>query len=224
MKHITHACNTGGRNGTKYAYYHCSGRNHPCPSTTKEDFEKEFVAYLRKLTPKENVVRAFTELIKEKYDSKIEIIQLQHTAAETQVNLLKKKRQNIIDDRAARVISPELFKEQLSKVENELTVKKVAVAESTLEEIDITTLTEFSYAFLSDLAKAWTRGTLEQKRILVGSMFPKKPTYHFPSYRTAYLASYLKPLQGSNRGQIQHGVADGDRTRDIRLHKPALCH
>lgn len=47
--------------------------------------------------------------------------------------MLKEKRQNIIDDRAARVISVDLFKEQLSKVENELTAKKVAVAESKID-------------------------------------------------------------------------------------------
>lgn len=191
---LTGAWSRGGR-GQKYAYYYCNSGNHSSPSIPKDKFEKEFVTFLDKLTPKKAFVDLFVEIIKEKWQEKIDTYRLQQMVASKKLREVQDKRQMLIDGHLNRIYSDTVFKEQLDKLDNEIEARKTVIADSKLDQLDIETLTEFMKAFLFNLSQAWIKGTLEQKQILFSSIFPEKITYGDSGFRTAKLALFLEPFR-----------------------------
>lgn len=208
----------------KYAYYYCNSGKHKSPSVPKEIFHYEFVSYLKQLTPKKAFTKKFSKIIEEKYESKVSRYRLQYSIANKELIKLETKRQRVIDAHIRGTFNESVFNEQLDLITNEIEVKKVVIADSQIDQLDIRTFLSLLESFITNLAKAYARGSLEQKQVIFGSIFPEKVYYDFPDFRTARLAPFLEPFKGLEDPQELLGVVDGDRTRSLLLHKQPLYH
>ncbi len=202
------------RRGVRYGYYYCNAGKHPSPSVPKDKFEKEFVEFLDKLTPRKEFVDLFVEIVKEKWQGKIDMYMLQQMVIDKKVKEVQEKRQNLIDSQLRGIYTDDVFREQLSMIDNEIATRKSVAAESKLDQLDLETLTTFMKVFITNLSQVWIKGTLEQKQILFGSIFPENITFGESGFRTHKLSLFLEPFRGIETTKQLIGVVDGIRTRN----------
>ncbi len=212
-----------GRNG-RYPYYFCGSRIHKSRSFPRSGLELEFVEHLKTIEPKPELLLLFKEMIKEKWQSRYSAIEARQKALHADLKALKELRSRLVEKNLKGVYSDEVFQEQQSKIEGEILVKKSLISESRLDKIDIDIVLNFFENFLLNLSKFWVEGTVTQRQAITGSIFPNKLVYDNPGFRTDDLGLCFKLIKRFDGSSTSFGVANGDRTRDIRLHKPALYH
>jgi len=144
-------------NGGKYAYYHC--QNKACSqygkSIPKLELEKEFIKYLKKVTPKEKFLTAFNETIidlwKEKgQEFEIEVKRQEKNLAEFEVT--KKKIYEFLEN---GTYTQEMFKERIDEIEVKIAATKISRNEAELEQFDIEAAVIYATKFMSDLGRQW---------------------------------------------------------------------
>ncbi|MDD5147343.1 MAG: hypothetical protein PHV63_02235 [Candidatus Daviesbacteria bacterium] len=107
----------------------------------------------------------------------------------------------------------EVYREQLASIEDEIIIKKSVKSEAKLQEIDIEVVVTFMKGLLGNITSAWVEGTLEQRKALSGSIFPKNVTYTYPGFRTEDLGLPFKLIKRIEQGHTSLGVVYGSRTR-----------
>lgn len=197
-----------GRNN-RYPYYFCGQGKHRSPSIPKDDFEKQFLVLMKKTEPKKEFVTLFSEMVKEKWQARYEHIDRRQIELEADLEALYELRDRLAEKNLKGLYSDELFKEQLDKIEHEILVKKSLKSESKLEKVDIDIVVEFMNNFLWNITKAWQEGTLEQRKILNGSIFPKNVIYQYPGFRTTELGSVFRLLKQFQAQPQNIGVTEG---------------
>ncbi len=206
----------------KYPYYFCGRGKHPSPSIPKNKFEDEFMTFMRELEPKANLVRLFTAMVKEKWQKRYEHVAEHQKALERELEALKELKSRIVEKNLKGIYSDEVYQEQTENIENQILVIRSSLSEAKLQKIDIDIVANFMNNFLWNLAKAWQEGTLSQRKILTGSIYPKNVIYDFPRFRTTDLGPCFKLISQFKNTPPSLWVAEGTRTPDLKLHKLPL--
>lgn len=211
-------------NGGKYAYYYCVSGKHHSPSIPKDDFETDFVVFLRYAEPKQELVKLFTEMVKEKWEIRYSHLANRYRSFEEEISALHEVRKRLVAKHLRGVYTDEIFNEQLELIEDELLVQKSQKSEAKLQEVDIDIVVNFMNDFLWNVDKAWLEGSLQQRRVLLGSIFPKNVVYTYPGFRTDALSPCFKLIKQFETVDPSLWVTDGTRTRNTRLHRAVLYH
>lgn len=206
----------------KYAYYYCNRGNHKSPSIPKNTFETLFLELLKSIEPKPELVALFSEMVKEKWKSRYSHIAIKQKTVDDELKALYEYRKKLVEGHLKGTYSDEIFKEQLAIIENEMLVKKTVQNEANLEKIDIDVIVNFMNTFLCNISKAWEHGNLSQRKVLLGSIFPKNIVFDYHGFRTAELGLPFKLIQEFNTPGISRWVMYRIRTGDLQLHKLAL--
>ncbi len=212
-----------GRSNT-YAYYYCGQGGHKTPSIPKENFENEFLEFLQQIEPKRELVELFSAMVKEKWEGRYKSIASRKKDVETELGALYEVRKRLVDKNLKGIYSDEIFQEQLQVIEDEILVKKTLKSEASLENVDIDVIVNFMNNFLCNIHKAWIEGSLQQKKLLLGSIFPKNITYGNGGFRTAELGLPFNVIKGFGTPSTSSWVIDGTRTRNRQYHKLMLYH
>jgi hypothetical protein len=205
---------TRKRNGLVFPYYYCSSGKHFSPSINKERFEKEYLQFMGQAEPKKELVALFSEMVKEKWESRYSHLANQQKDIDQELEALFEVRKRLGQKHLQGIYSDEMFQEQLQLIEDQILVKKTIKSEAKLQEIDIDTLVNFMNNFLWNVDKAWQEGTLEERKLLTGSIYPENITYEYPGFRTTKLGcsfGLIKQLEGTKPSLW---VSDGIRTRN----------
>lgn len=206
----------------RYAYYFCGRGTHKSISVPKEKFENEFLNFMRDIEPDQNLVKLFTAMVKEKWQNRYKRVSQDLKALEVELEALMEVKRRLVDKNLKGIYSDEVYKEQNDKVEDQILVIKSTLSESKLDKIDIDVIVTFMNSFLWNISKAWKEGSLSQRKILTGSIYPKNVIYDYPGFRTTELGPCFKLIRQLATTPVSSWVAEGTRTPDIRLHKPAL--
>ena len=78
------------------------------------------------------------------------------------------------------VYSDEVFKEQNAFIEEQIFKAQIAKQDETFEKYDINKITDFMKTLLADLSEAYKKSEINQKRALLGSIFPAGVTWRYP--------------------------------------------
>lgn len=212
-----------------YPYYYCGNKDevskeklHYSPSKPKDDFEKEFLLLVRRVQPKKEFISLFTEMLKEKWESRYSHLANKQMDIDKDIDALYETRKRLGQKHLQGIYSDEVFQEQLHIIEDEILVKKTIKSEAKLQEIDIDILVNFMNNFLWNLDKAWKIGTLEEQKMLTSSIFPKNVTYYYPGFRTAQLGRSYKLIKQYEGTRPSLWVTKGIRTPDLLFHKQTL--
>lgn len=213
---------TTKKNGLQYPYYYCSSGLHYSRSIIKDDFEGEYLAFMGRVEPKQDLVILFSEMVKEKWQSRYFHLTERQNSVNRELEALYEVRKKLGQKHLQGIYSDEVFQEQLHIIEDEILVKKAIKSEAKLQEIDIDTLANFMNNFLWNIGKAWQEGTLEERKMLTGSIFPENLIYDFPGFRTAKLGRSFGLMQQFEGTKPSLWVTERIRTADILLHRQAL--
>jgi len=202
---------TRKKNGLTFPYYYCSSGEHYSPTINKEKFEIEYLQFMSKAEPKKELVALFSEMIREKWESRYSHLTNQQKTIDQEIEDLHEVRRKLGQKHLQGIYSDEMFQEQLQMIEDQILVKKTIKSEAKLQEIDIDILVNFMNSFLWNIDKAWQVGTLEERKLLTGSIYPEKITYQYPGFRTTRLGcsfNLFKQFEGANpaMGRVREGV------------------
>lgn len=201
---FTGAWSTG--RSKRYPYYFCP--KHRNLNFKRRLAHQKFIRLLERLKPKPRYVDLFCEVLKEKYQVKLKQATQSYRTIEFDINRIKTKRQQLITKNLSGIYSDELFQEQMGIIEREIDNKKRLLDQNRFKITDINTLTDFMKKFLDNLDSYWSSGSLRQRRLIQGSIFPNGIIYDNLKFRTAELAYPFKLICTSDTPLRTSGVAD----------------
>lgn len=159
-----------------YGYYFCKTPGHQTISDDKAD--AAYLDLLRSITPTPMFRVDFLDEVKRKWNEKYMAFVKQHENVAEQIETLKELKHKIAKKNLDGVYTDEFTKEQLEKVDIEITTMKSIQSESNLARIDIEIIISFMDAFLTDISKAFIEAkSIEAKRELMCSIMPNGVTF-----------------------------------------------
>ena len=209
------ASSSKGRNGY-YSYYHCFS---PCDvRIKKEDVHIWFEEFLKSISLDENSYTLLTQLIKEEF-KKIDresSIGPKHFA---KIKHLESKLEKIQDLFIEGDFSKEDYNKAKKRFKNlieELKEKEAQLA----KKQEIFKLYKDGLKSMENFNKQYIDSDIEQKRLLIGSIFPEKFQFDNKKVRTADINPILLKIASINRGL--KGNKKRDKSKKIDLSQSVL--
>ncbi|MEK7095637.1 MAG: recombinase family protein [Patescibacteria group bacterium] len=196
-----------GRKNT-YPYYYCL-KCRPGKSIPKNDFEEQFLDFLREIKPIKEMVELFAEMVKEKWKDRYSYLEKRERDIKKDLEALKAVRKLIIEKNLKGTYSDDVYKEQMAIIEDEVLAKNIIMSESKLSVVDIDVVVEFMKNFLWNIDKAWLDANLMQRKALLGSIYPENLIYENGRFRTTKLGPCFEIMQSLSTLPISSWVADG---------------
>jgi site-specific DNA recombinase len=143
--------------GGKYAYYHCA--NKLCPaygkSIPKQAIEKEFLNYLKRITPKKKYLNNFRETVLDVWKEKGRSLAMDVQRHERRLHELESKRKRLFEMREEGSYNKEEFLERKQEVENEIATAKISKSEARIDRFDLEGAVTYAENFIYTLDRQW---------------------------------------------------------------------
>lgn len=183
---LSSAWSTGKRQ--KFAYYICSTRGkHAATSYSRDKIMEKFDTLLDSITFKESQLQWISEMVKETYHSKYDLIIQSEREIEKEIANLNEVKKTLSYKHLKGLYTDAEFQTMKDDIELEKVVKQGVLSEKKLERIDIDTILEFIVYYLGNTKRAWYDATLEGKYALGCSMFPNGLVFENGEFRTPQL-------------------------------------
>lgn len=186
-----------GRNG-KYYYYHCISS---CGTRFKaENANDLFSKELKKLIPRPGVIEIYKLVIQEEFKSTTKSqradVKLVKEALEKASNELANARRLLL----ANEIEPSEYRLIKSDYEKKITGLESKLMDLSKESNNIEPLLNKAITTLTSLHKLYENANNENKREIIGSIFPEKLTFDGFHYRTARLNEAVRLIYSTDKG------------------------
>ena len=209
-----------GRGG-RYPYYFCL--NKKCTgSIPKDKFELLFLEKIKEIQPKKEFATLFTEMVEEKWQVRYSHLVDNQKKYDRDLEALYTVRKRIVEKNLKGIYSDEVFKEQMDLIEDRIIVNKSNNNEAHLQKIDIKIIAKFMDNFLWNLDKAWAEGSLNQRKLLTGSIFPENLIFDNGKFRTPKLSQCFETIKQFSTTPVASWVGKAIRTPNRLLHKEML--
>ena len=178
-----------GKMGNYYYYYHCSSA---CGTRFKaEPVNEAFVKQLGYLSPKEGMVDVFIEAFIKDFNNQNKIQNTQRANIIDEINTLNKRYQNALLKNADGEMADDDFQEV-----KKLTKGKIEDLETKLNDLavvgtEIKDLVASALKKVANIDRRYENGDIEEKRAIIGSMFPEFLEFDGTQHRTARLNSAI---------------------------------
>lgn len=155
----------------RYGYYRCGK---PCNSISikVDDLEASLMTVLKEVTPKPECLNLFLNFLYKIYHERFSRLQKIKNQAEGEIARLKDLRRQLVKKNLDGVYSDEIFREQNTSIEDQILQAQILKEDATIEKYNIDAITTFMKTMLADLGEAYKRSSLNQAKVLLGSMFP----------------------------------------------------
>lgn len=179
-----------------YNYYHCSSS---CGTRFKaEPVNEAFVKQLRYLSPKEGMVDVFIEAFIKDFNNQNKIQNTQRANIIDEINTLNKRYQNALLKNADGEMADDDFQEV-----KKLTKGKIEDLETKLNDLagvgtEIKDLVASALKKVANIDRRYENGNIEEKRAIIGSMFPEFLEFDGTQHRTARLNSAIALIYQNN--------------------------
>ncbi len=155
----------------KYSYYRC-GKFCTGEAVRTETLENLLLEELKNITPTQECLDLLINFIQTHYFKRLARLQKLRNDADGEITSLYDLRKQLVEKNLAGVYSDEIFKEQIKIVEDKILKAQIAKHDETFDKYDLNKLTDFIKTLLVDLAEAYKRSGLSQKKALLGAIFP----------------------------------------------------
>ncbi len=189
---------TKGRNKL-YAYYSCI--NAECSqrrAITKEDFEKDFTAFLEKMTARPSDLAVAREAVKLAYKSEMKNVLKENERIANEIENLKFRKQKLLDVKIKDLISDEEFKEQNEALGEQ--IKNLVLSKVNLihDGLNVEKAIDFAFDLIQNLPSKWKELDVSDLKVLRSILFPENLSYEYPGIKTAEIPIIYKVNRESN--------------------------
>ncbi len=177
-----------GRN-TYYNYYHCTSS---CGVRFKAELVNEvFIKQLQNLSPKEGVVDLFIEAFIKNFNDRTKQQNGERSNIIAEIDTLNKRYQNALLKNADGEMDFEDFQEV-----KKLTKGKIENLERRLNELaqigkEIQDLVASALKKVANIDRRYEKGNIEEKRMIIGSIFPEFLVFDGTQHRTTKINSAI---------------------------------
>ena len=200
-----------------YPYYFCPNR---CKKSYLVSFMENYTAdYLEKITPTKETIELFNAFLRQEYFKRIGDLRKRQEDADDELKKLYTLRQGLIEKHLMGIYSDEMFKEQNLVIEQKIKGIHIAKNDGILTQYSIEKTTDFITNVLGNLKHAYSReeATLNEKRTLLGSVFPFGLPWDGKQYSNPYIDSSYSFIRTFKSSKVAIGSAKGSRTPLTRM-------
>ncbi|MEK7194254.1 MAG: recombinase family protein, partial [Patescibacteria group bacterium] len=164
----------------KFDYYHCY--NKTCPirgkSIAKADLESAFLQLLGRVSPTEEFMKYFEEVIINHWQTKAEALIKDSAVYEKQLRNLQKRRTDIFEMRESGEYTSEQFKERIADIDSRIAIEKLSLSETNIDRYDLEAGISYAKQSIMDLVKQWLDLDLPLRVKFQKLIFPSGIRYH----------------------------------------------
>ena len=171
--------------GKKFPYYRCYNKQCTAPkSLPKDKLENEFFDFLKEITPDKRYLKVIQHMALEVWEKKYKELNFTNEKIGKEIEILKEKKRKMFDLLGKGIIDDDDFKEELDRIKSSIQDKEELLNQTPREDFDLKKAIDTCFDFFLHMPEYWKKADYTQKIKLQGSIFSKKPSYHYPRFGT----------------------------------------
>ncbi len=186
------------QSGVKYPYYHCFRKGCATKPIKRLEIESAFIAFLDTLKPSEAALRLFKAILIDAWKEKKAGQLTEQHRLETAINELEARKQRIDDLMIRNTFDEETYRDQVSKIRQELMVRRLELNELTIDQNNLEACLNYCNAFLENPAKLWANADINTKQRFQNLVFPRGITFKAGVIETSAISPIFKLFQEKN--------------------------
>ena len=190
------------KTGAKHYYYHCNPRKGCNERFKVEEAHLELNDLFKKLKPSNEVCELFKFILEDHYKTSKESQYKKTKALEDEILALESRQQKLLDKLLDDIITSEAYKNHNTKIEEELTNKRVVLGSLNNYEEDMSDYIEFGLSLMQNLELFFKQSDALVKNKLISSILEEKIEFDGQKYRTPkfkegfqYIYNNIKELE-----------------------------
>lgn len=199
----------------KFGYYFCQKRCAKGSSVPVQTIEGAMLGLLMKISLKPQTIQLLIAFLRRTYYERIASLQKKREEADVELKKLYEFRQALVEKNLSGVYSDDIFKEQNRLIEEKVKLIYIAKNDAVIEKYSLEKITEFIKARFEDLAQTYLLSTLEQKRVLLCSIFPSGVPWSYPGYSNTQISPYYSCMLRLEDKSASFGGPYRVRTGDL---------
>lgn len=184
-----------------YNYYHCTAS---CGIRFKAEIANEaFVRQLRDLSPKAGMVDLFIEAFIRDFNHKTKAQKEEKRNIIGEIDALNKRYQNALIKNADGEMADDDFREIKKMTKGKIDDLEKRLNDLTMVNTEIKDLVASALKKVANIDRRYENGNIEEKRVIIGSIFPEFLLFDGTRHRTGRINSAI-PLIYQNSSELKH--------------------
>jgi len=217
----------------KYASYNCHNKQcvHNGHSVPKDVLEGKFFDLLTNITPKEEFLALFEEIVLDVWKDRKTVLQNERINYQLEIKKLETRKEQLLQMRLNGEISPQEFTDNKNSIDNRVTGFKISQNETHTDELDMGGIVSYATDFIRSVARQWQEMNIKQRQRLQKLVLPECIVYDkvTDSFGTAILSPIFKLSQDFSltKSDLVAGArierASGGYAYHYNFHCPLVC-
>ena len=183
--------------GGLYSYYKCRKKGCGGLSIRAEKLDATFVSYCDRLRIDTDYLMLFKHIAADAWRDFTSSAHAQEVTIEKRIRAASDRRQRVIDLFVDRQLTPEVYAEQLGRVDAEIATDQQALAALRYDAIDADAAIDYALGLAAAPGQRWQSGSLSAKQRLQQVFFPKRLQFEDGEFRTSELGFLFKHLRAN---------------------------
>jgi hypothetical protein len=182
----------------RYAYYFCQKWCKQSHSIPVEEIETETTKLLENVTLTPKTLELIGIYLRKTYYKRVATLQKRREQADDELKKSYENRQTLIDKNMAGIYSDDIFREQNRILEEKIARIQMTKNDDLITKYNIEDVTLFIQEKFKDLPKTFTNADLQQKRMILCSIFPSGLVWNYPGYLNTQISpcySFIQNIQ-----------------------------
>lgn len=193
----------------KYAYYFCRKR---CPGGSSVPLKiivDTTNALLASMSLTANTIQLFNTFLRKTYHQRLSSLQRKRDQADGALKKLYEFRQALIEKNLNGTYSDAMFKEQNLLLEDKVKLIQTTKNDAVIEKYNLGAITKFVKDKLENIPKTYDGSKLEQKRVLLCSIFPVGLRWGYPGYTNTQISPFHQAILDLQKNNALAGAPGG---------------
>lgn len=189
----------------RYAYYFCQkwcGKGHSVPV---DDLEEATTKLLNGVSMTDKALELTGTYLRKTYYKRIATLRKRREQADDELKKLYETRQTLIEKNLTGVYSDDIFKDQNRILEQKIATIQITKDDDLISKYNIEDVTGFIREKFKDLAKTYQKSDLQQRRMLLCSIFPQGLVWNYPGYLNTEINPCYKSILNINYDTVLDG-------------------
>lgn len=211
-----------GKSKRPYGYYFWHKRCKGSLSVRTETLEQATKDLLASITMKDKTKDLFVAFLRRKYFDRISTVQKRREQADDELKKLYDFRQALVEKNLSGIYSDEMFKEQNCLIEEKIYSAQMAKNDELIDKYNLEAIIGFIKEKLANLVQTYENSTLEEKRVLLSSIFSSGLLWDDNGYSNTQITQFYSAIIDLQKDGVRFGTLERTRTSGLRLRKPTF--
>jgi endogenous inhibitor of DNA gyrase (YacG/DUF329 family) len=181
-----------------YPFYFCLNKCKDL-NTSKAKIDEETTKTLDSVKLHDKSVDLFNAWLRRKYYERLSSLQKRRDVADIELKKLYEFRQSLIEKNISGVYSDDIFKEQNQIVQDKIKILQITKNDDMIQKYNLEAITLFVKSKLDNVTRTFEESTLQQKRMLLCSIFPSGLHWNGSTYLNTQISVFYTELLRLNK-------------------------